>query len=43
MADLLTPFLQNELWVSKIKRRLPYLFRIAEIESSRGGCHTKGT
>ena len=39
MADLLTPFLQNEFWVSKIKRRLPYLFRIAEIESSRGG-HT---
>jgi hypothetical protein len=39
MADLLKLFLQNELWVSKIKRKLPYLFRIAEIESSRGG-HT---
>jgi len=39
LADLLKPFFQDKLWVSRIKRRLPYLFRIAEMESSKGG-HT---
>jgi len=37
MSDYLIEIFRDEKLVEKIKRRLPYLFQLAEIESSRAG------
>ena len=37
MASRLIEIFEDEELVAKIKRRLPYLFQIAEMESSRAG------
>ncbi len=37
MADHLIEIFRDEKLVEKIKRRLPYLFQLAELESSRAG------
>jgi hypothetical protein len=37
MANHLIEIFEDEKLVEKIKRRLPYLFQLAELESSRGG------
>jgi len=37
MASRLIEIFTDEKLVAKIKRRLPYLFQVAELESSRAG------
>jgi hypothetical protein len=37
MASRLIEIFEDERLVEKIKRRLPYLFQLAELESSRAG------
>ncbi len=37
MSSRLIEIFEDENLINKIKRRLPYLFRIAELESSRAG------
>ncbi|MCX7760429.1 MAG: ThaI family type II restriction endonuclease [Hydrogenothermaceae bacterium] len=37
MVDLLKNLFKDENMVEKIKRKLPYLFKLAELEVSRGG------
>ncbi|MBC7081080.1 MAG: ThaI family type II restriction endonuclease [Thermoplasmatales archaeon] len=37
MSDRLVEIFEDEKLVEKIKRRLPYLFQLAELESSRAG------
>jgi hypothetical protein len=37
MADLLARLFIDEKMVAKVKKRLPYMFKLAEIEVSRGG------
>ena len=37
MNNRLVEIFSDEVLVAKIKRRLPYLYRIAELESSRAG------
>jgi len=37
MSDRLIEIFEDEKLVEKIKRRLPYLFQLAELESSRAG------
>lgn len=37
MSDRLSEIFNDEKLVEKIKRRLPYLFQLAELESSRAG------
>jgi len=37
MSSRLIEIFEDEKLVEKIKRRLPYLFQLAELESSRGG------
>ncbi len=38
MASRLIEIFEDEKIVEKVKKRLPYLFQLAELESSRGGC-----
>lgn len=37
MSSRLIEIFEDEKLVEKIKRRLPYLFQLAELESSRAG------
>jgi len=37
MLNKVSDILEDEELVAKIKRRLPYLFNLAELESSRAG------
>lgn len=37
MSRILVDIFKDEKLVAKIKRRLPYLFSLAELESSRAG------
>ena len=37
MSNRLIEIFENQKLVEKIKRRLPYLFQLAELESSRAG------
>ncbi len=37
MANRLTAIFEDEALISKIKRKLPYFYRLAELESSRAG------
>jgi hypothetical protein len=37
MSSRLVEIFEDARLVEKIKRRLPYLFQLAELESSRGG------
>ncbi|MCX7948432.1 MAG: ThaI family type II restriction endonuclease, partial [candidate division WOR-3 bacterium] len=37
MADLVGEIFRDEESVRKIKTKLPYLFKLAELETSRGG------
>lgn len=37
MSNYLIEIFENEKLIEKIKERLPYLFQLAELESSRAG------
>lgn len=37
MTNLLAEIFENDLYLSKLKGKLPYIFKIAELELSRGG------
>jgi hypothetical protein len=39
MSSRLAEIFEDEKLVEKIKRRLPYLFQLAELESARKGCN----